>query len=165
MAQYEELGVAIKMYRVAADESIEDVSGAVEIEPDSMTKIEKGEMQPPEDILELIISHFALREGEAARLWELAGYDKTDNQERRTIVDKTIEQGKVTINTTDDSGIILYTDMVHVISNRYGVVINFIQGVGADGKPNIISRVGMSREHADSVVEVLRKSLEKQSDQ
>ena len=164
MAQYEELGVAIKMYRVAADESIEDVSGAVEIEPDSLTKIESGELQPPSDILELIISHFALREGEAARLWDLAGYDNTNNQERRTIIDKTIEQSKVTINTTNDSGIILYTDMIHVISNRYGVVINFIQGVGTDGKPNIISRVGMSREHAESMVEVLKKSLEKNAD-
>jgi hypothetical protein len=55
---------------------------------------------------------------------------------------------------------ILYTDMVHVSANGYGVVINFLQGLGPDNKPSIVSRVGMSKEHARSLVEVLQRTID-----
>jgi hypothetical protein len=54
---------------------------------------------------------------------------------------------------------IVYTDMLHVSVNDYGVVMNFLQGSGPKNPPLAIARVGMSREHAKSVLEVLQKTL------
>lgn len=165
MAEFEELGVAIKAFRVAANESLDDVSGAVEISSESLHKIEKGEEQPPLDILELIISHFSLREQEASRLWNLAGYSNDNIPSKSAPVNDTTIRGtkrQSGIGQSEDQA--LYTDMVHVVSNKYGLIINFIQGLNAEGQPNVVSKVGMSRAHAESIVEVLKKSLEKNTD-
>jgi hypothetical protein len=43
--------------------------------------------------------------------------------------------------------------------NNYGVVINFMQAGGSDNQPVAVARVGMSREHAESVVQVLQQTL------
>jgi hypothetical protein len=54
---------------------------------------------------------------------------------------------------------VVYTDMVHVMVNDYGVVMNFIQNSGPNNQPLAVARVGMSREHAKSVVQILQQSL------
>ena len=54
---------------------------------------------------------------------------------------------------------VVYTDMVHVAVNDFGLVMNFMQTAGPANKPLAIARVGMSREHAKSVLEVLQRTL------
>lgn len=153
--QLENFGSELRLIRKKNKESLADVSGAVEIDVRYLSDIELGKKRPTEDILLLIISHFSLREDEALKLWQLAGFD----------------QGKFGVSSANNlnDGLpyllqsseqrIVYTDMVHVSANNYGVVINFLQGLGADGKPVAISRIGMSREHAKSLIEVLEKTI------
>ena len=50
--------------------------------------------------------------------------------------------------------------MVHVMVNNYGVIMNFMQGAGPNNQPLAVARIGMSREHAKSVLEVLQKTLD-----
>jgi len=49
---------------------------------------------------------------------------------------------------------------VNVSANNYGVVINFLQGLGANNQPMAVSRVGMSIEHAVSFMKVLSDTVE-----
>ena len=53
--------------------------------------------------------------------------------------------------------------MIHINANKYGVVINFLQGLGSNNQPMAVSRIGMSREHAESLMEVLKKTLKRSS--
>lgn len=161
MSKFTKLGRVIKSYRLAAEESIEDLSGAVEVEPDFINDLESGKAQPPEDILALIINHLNIEETEASELWTLAGYE-TEATRSEEMSDDDAKQ--LNVNVPSDKPI-LYTDRVHVVSNGYGVVLNFIQGVGPNGPAQVVSRVGMSHEHAKSVLEVLQKSLDKTDDQ
>ena len=55
---------------------------------------------------------------------------------------------------------IVYTDMLHVMINNYGVVMNFMQSSGVSNQPMAVARVGMSLEHARSVVEILQKTID-----
>jgi transcriptional regulator with XRE-family HTH domain len=158
LPEYYKLGQVIRSYRLAADKSIEDLSGAVEVDPKFITDLEKGSAKPPEDILALIINHLDIEENEADELWELAGY-QIESQNGGEKVAKSDDNQPVNIILPEDMPI-LYTDMVNVVSNKYGVVFNFVQGVGPNGQPAVVSRVGMSHDHAKSVLEVLRKSLE-----
>lgn len=162
MSEYFKLGQVLRSYRLAADESIEDLSGAVEVDPKFITDLEKGDTQPPEDILALIINHLELEDSEADELWTLAGY-KEDSQDQGVKMAKTDDVQTTNINVPENLPI-LYTDMVNVVSNKYGVVFNFVQGVGPKGSPIIVSRVGMSHDHAKSVLEVLQKSLDRPQD-
>ncbi len=150
---YKTLGIRLKHLRVTSKESLAEVSGAVEIDMSLLTEIEEGTKRPSEDILLLLISHFAIKDDEATKLWEMAHYNQTPlaiNQE-----DQVSSIAVMPLGTP-----IVYTDMMHVMVNNYGVVMNFMQGTGPNSQPSAIARVGMSKEHARSVLEILQKTLE-----
>jgi len=156
-APFEAFGNRLKELRQKTKESIAEVSGAVEIDASALVNIESGKTQPAEDIVLLLISHFALKEDEALRMWELAGYPQENTGLTSVIADN---NGMVqTAYVSKEDARILYTDMVHVNANKYGVVINFLQGLGAKNQTMSVSRIGMSHEHAQSLLEVLQKTI------
>ncbi len=61
--------------------------------------------------------------------------------------DLTANQQAITILPLD--ACVVYTDMVNVTANQFGVVMNFLQqGAGPNAGPVAVSRVGMSLDHA-----------------
>lgn len=145
---FKTLGARLRGMRERLRESLAEVSGAVEIELDALTAIEQGKDRPSEDILLLLISHFGIKEDEATSLWSLAGYEK-DNSTQSMSADEfgAIKNG-VMVLPIDLR--ISYTDMAHVIVNDHGVVLNFMQSNGPNNQSLVVSRLGMSREHAES---------------
>lgn len=160
---FEDFGNKLKQIREKAKESIAEVSGAVEVDTHALAAIEAGKHQPSEDIVLLLISHFALKEDEALKMWELAGYDQEKTGMTSLMSDGSGTTQTAYINQNDAR--ILYTDMVHVNANKYGVVINFLQGLGANNQPMAVSRIGMSHEHAKSLLEVLQQTIKLSQEQ
>lgn len=152
------LGNQLKSIRQKRQESLAEVSGAVEIDPDVLSTFEEGAERPGEDILLLLISHFATKEDVATKLWELAGYDHDELPAKNSVNDNHGQAQNGIVVLPGDARIV-YTDMVHVMVNNYGVVMNFMQTTGTNNQPLAISRIGMSKEHAQSVLEVLQKTL------
>lgn len=160
---FQHLGNHLKQLREKKHESVAEVSGAVEIDQDVLVRIERGEYCPTEDVLLLLFSHFDTKDEEAVRLWELAGYDQQDMPSNGgpivTAGDDTAPKPIVMVMQQDSR--ILYTDMVNITANNYGVVMNFMQNTGMpDGQPGVVARIGMSREHAESIVRVLQQTLQ-----
>lgn len=155
---FKTLGSKLKGLREKRQESLAEVSGAVEIDPDVLQAYEQGSERPAEDILLLLISHFATKDEIATKLWELAGYDREElpMQQAGNSMNESISSTPVVLAANAP---IVYTDMVHVMVNNYGVVMNFMQTAGSNQQPMAISRIGMSREHAQSVLEILQKTL------
>ena len=162
-APFEAFGSKLKQIREEAKESIAEVSGAVEVDTRELAAIEAGHNQPSEDIVLLLISHFALKEDEALKMWELAGYDQEKTGISSMVSDESGVNQTAYVNQHDAR--ILYTDMVHVNANKYGVIINFLQGLGAGNQPMAVSRIGMSREHAQSLLDVLQQTLKLSNEQ
>lgn len=160
---YQPLGSQLKQMRTGRQESLAEVSGAVEIDIDTLSQFEAGNQRPSEDILLLLISYFAIKEDEATKLWELAGYDQK-HVPTTHMVNNDDGDATSSVMVMPADAQIVYTDMVHVMVNNYGVVMNFLQGSGPNNQPLAVARVGMSKEHARSVLEVLKRTLE-QSDQ
>jgi len=152
LTPYKSLGFRLKRLREKMHESLAEVSGAVEIETDNLARIEQGEYRPSEDVLLLLISHFDPQEDEAVQLWELAGYDES----RLPGNDDTAAKPIVMLLQPDTR--IMYSDVVNVVTNQEGVVMNFLQAQGK-GQPNTIARVGMSYQQALRVFEALGRSL------
>lgn len=155
---FEPLGKHLRRIREKRQETLAEVSGAVEIEPDMLNAIEEGRERPGEDILLLLISHFATKEDVATKLWELAGYNQ-DELPVQNVVNNTQGQAQNGVVVLPGDARIVYTDMVHVMVNNYGVIMNFMQTAGPNSQPLAVSRIGMSKEHAKSVLEVLQKTL------
>lgn len=155
---FRSLGGQLKQLREKRQESLAEVSGAVEIDPDTLQAIEQGMERPGEDILLLLISHFGTKDEIATKLWNLAGYDQEElpMQEMANNDNQSVQNGVISMA---QNAPVVYTDMVHVMVNNYGVVMNFMQTAGSNTEPQAIARVGMSREHAQSVLELLQKTL------
>ncbi len=150
---FQNLGEKLKSVRVKQKRSISEVSGAVEIDDKVLEQIERGEKRPAEEILALLISYFELKDEDATSLWKMAGYD-----------DKTTSSSIYELNQPIAMMMpmdlrVVYTDTVHVMINNYGVVMNFMQSSGQNNQPLAVSRIGMSKEHARSVLEILEQSL------
>jgi transcriptional regulator with XRE-family HTH domain len=146
------LGKNLKELRQRSNESLAEASGAVEIDVRELASYELGKARPSEDVLLLLISHFGAKDEEAVKLWEMAGYgmDKIpassmSNSDARSI-------------TASDTSRVLYTDIVDIMVNNYGVVMSFMQG-GPKDSAHTVAKIGMSREHAKSVLKILQVTL------
>jgi transcriptional regulator with XRE-family HTH domain len=147
------LGDTLRELRQRHKESVAEVSGAVEIDEQTLVKIEQGHERPTEDILMLLISHFGMHEDEAAGLWQLAGYDKQEDDASQP---QTGNKTMVMIMAVDPR--VVYSDGVQVVANGSGVVMNFAQSTGTP-QALVTARVGMSREQAGMVLKALQVAL------
>ena len=155
---YRSLGEVLKRLRASAFKTPAEVSSAVEIEESRLRAYENGEQRPSEDILLLLIQHFRVEGEQAAELWRLAGYGNSPETERDAMQDDFTGTPHITFGLMASDNKVVYTDMVKVAVNNYGVVMQFLQGSGSE-TPLAVAKVGMSKEHARSVVELLPRTL------
>lgn len=151
---YQQLGHRLREIRKSVHETVTEVSGAVELEADIIDSYERGDTRPSEDVLNLLINHFDIKDDDAEELYELAGYISTDGD---LTLPTDMPQPPSLVMIPMDSRII-YTDSANVSVNNYGVVISFTQN-GPNSQSMGIARVGMSIEHAKSVLDVLSKTI------
>jgi len=151
------LGQKLRQFREIRRESIAEVSGAVEIDTELLERIERGEECPSEDILTLLISHFALREQDAVELWEWAGFQRSPDSNGMQEM-----MSKATVVLVALDARVLYSDHSDVATNQHGLVMTFTQSATQQPQQIPIARVGMSYEHAQKVLEALQTALLRQ---
>ena len=154
---YVSLGHHLKYVREQAEQSLEEVSGAVEIEQDEAGSIEAGLERPEEDVLMLLISHFKVQDREAVQLWELADYD-SDMPEEIRFSPESVQAGKQTIMLLAMDIRTMYSDGLDVIANPAGVTLNFNQAISPK-QAAPVARVGMSLDQAEQVIRVIEQAL------
>jgi DNA-binding XRE family transcriptional regulator len=154
---YAALGARLRFLREQWQQTLQDVSGTLEIDEKTLTAIEAGKTLPPADMLDMLISHFLLTEDQAQDLRELA-------DDQQDIVGDALTSGidemlmkQIVMYLPIDSKV-LYTDSMQATVNDNGVVLQFMQTM-PNGQQAPVSRVGMSRDHAQKVVEVLQNTL------
>ena len=146
---YKLLGSKLRRLRHDAQESLSDVSAAIEVDTQFLLRIEAGLVQPSEDILILLMNHFDVDDKEALYLWQQANYEKASANESTT-------PQIYLIPMLDNK--ILYTHQVDVQSNKKDIVINFSQP-DIDGSPTTTMRVGMSNAVAQELHLQLSKAI------
>jgi DNA-binding XRE family transcriptional regulator len=153
---FKPLGEKLKIIRQKLHESVAEVSGAVEITEQQLSRIELGQERPSEDILLLLINHFGMQDDDAAKLWQLAGYDQPHDHDHSSNSDQQ-NRAMVMIMAVDPR--IVYSDGVQVVANNVGVTLHFSQGSGTP-QPLTTARIGMSREQAYGLLNTLQNTLE-----
>ncbi len=69
------------------------------------------------------------------------------------------DKQNVQININSDTTPIFYTDNIYITTNEDGVVLDIAQKLGTTNKVVIVSRIGMSRTHAQKLVKELAKTI------
>jgi transcriptional regulator with XRE-family HTH domain len=155
---YFSLGNQLQNIREKSKQTIDQVSGAIEVDSELLVKFENGLKLPDEDILSLLISHFNLQSDEAKKIWRLAGYDSfVDNFSFEPPVTP-VQVPTIVIVPFDNK--VIYSDLVQLSTNNYGLVLNFMQAsTQKNNQPQFVSRIGISREHAADIVKMLSQAL------
>lgn len=65
----------------------------------------------------------------------------------------------VQVSVNLDTTPVLYTDNINMTVNPNGVVLDIMQRLGPTNQVRIVSRIGMSREHAKKFLDKLGKLL------
>lgn len=152
---FKPLGKRLQQLRGQVNETLAEASGAVEIDVRQLANFELGQARPTEDVLLLLLSHFGVKDDEAIKLWDLAGYNMSKIPMSH-MGSASTQDSQMAIGSTNH---VLFTDIVDVIVNNYGVVMNFMQNTGMGTQPAIVAKIGMSREHAKSVLQILQLTL------
>lgn len=153
---YEVLGTHLRYVREQKNETVVEASGAVEIDPDVLERIEAGTERPSEDILMLLINHFEVQDQEAVQLWESAGYDRGDTRQQRPLQDMADKAALVVLAMENRT---LYSDGLVIDANQSGLVLNFTQGEAARGQQQPIAKIGISYEQANEVIKTLQHAV------
>jgi transcriptional regulator with XRE-family HTH domain len=154
------LGTHLKYLREQLKETLHEASGAVEIDTDALSRIERGFERPSEDILLLLIQHYNMQDQEAVQLWELAGYDGDASPHRFRL-----EEAAAAALTNKQMVMILamdvrtmYSDGVDISVNQAGVTLNFTQAA-SNNQRQPVGRIGMSYDQAAEVLKTLEQAL------
>ena len=167
---YLEFGKKIKSYREEKGRSITEVAEAIGVDRTYISKLENGHERPSILILNRLTDYYSLSGEETSKLFENAGYiGGTVNLEKREGVAKmqtkklpvggNIQQTQMQVNVPGNIPA-LYSDSVFVTASQWGIVFDFAQNIGPTNQQNVVARIGMSKEHAKALLDVLRKRLE-----
>lgn len=69
------------------------------------------------------------------------------------------KEEKLNININPDTTPILYTDNIIMSTNDDGFILDVCQKIGNSNQLKVVSRIGMSRNHAKKFVEKMGKLL------
>lgn len=151
--KYVALGARLKFLREQWQQTLKDVSNSLEIDEKMLKAFEAGKIVPPAEILDMLISHFLLTEDQAQDLRDLAEDQK---DEISGSIEDMLSKQLVMFMPIDNK--VVYTDSMQATVNDNGVILQFMQQTG-NGQSVPISKVGMSRHHAEKVIEVLQNTL------
>jgi hypothetical protein len=72
-------------------------------------------------------------------------------------MDKQTNEQKINLNP--DTTPVLFTDNIFMTTSEFGIVIDFGQKMGPTNETKIVSRIGLSREHAKKFLSELGKMI------
>jgi transcriptional regulator with XRE-family HTH domain len=156
---YSSLGSHLKYLREQSRESLAEVSGAVEIDEETLQRIELGSERPSEDILMLLVNHFGMQDQEAVQLWEMAGYDM-QAPDKFGFLEEARANGKPVVMLVATDLRTLYSDGLDVVMNRAGMTLEFNQ-MHSQNQRVPVARVGISYEQAEQILATLQSALMK----
>jgi transcriptional regulator with XRE-family HTH domain len=155
---FKTLGNRLKYLRERSQESLAEVSGAVEIDEDSLDRIEQGVERPSEEILMLLMSHFNMQDTEAVQVWDLAGYDRRFGPDLAIDPTDLMNGNKPVVMLLAIDVRTQYTDGVDMTADKAGLTMTFNQQTGS-GNPQPVAKVGMSLEQAEAMAKALQQAL------
>lgn len=72
-----------------------------------------------------------------------------------------IPDQQMSLNVNLDTTPVLYTDNILITANPDGIVMDICQRLGTTNQVRVVSRIGMSREHAKKFVQSLETIIAK----
>jgi len=153
--QYHKLGETLRQIRNDRQAGgIKTVASGIGVDYSNLSKVETGNIKPSRVLLDKLIAFYEIPASEASQLYYLAGERKG-----MTFRLEKAEQPKPTAPNAytgnqvaiPENNPVLYAGAVYIDASPFGVVFNFAQQVGPTNSLVVVSRIGMSTEHAEDL--------------
>lgn len=161
-----------KEYRRKRGLSLREAAKLLELNHSFLSKIEMGYRKPSLVNLRKIGALYGMQLQLVEYLANLFGYKSEDNIEYKGL-NYSSKQRKEEDNAMEDKNLVpspnfnidptrtpvLYADAIYLKSNENGIVMDVAQQIGPTQQYNIVSRVGVSKDHAKRLIEHLEALL------
>ncbi len=152
-------GKLLKGHRKKTGKSLKAVGKDIGINYSYLSKIEKGIQRPSVELLNKLVTYYKLNNSQTGKIFHFAGYKREEVTMNNQSQFNKSNQNKTQISIDPKNNQILYTDHIHVTSSPFGLVLDIGQKMGPTTKAFIVSRIGMSAEHAKALVNLLNRAL------
>jgi DNA-binding XRE family transcriptional regulator len=168
-----EFSLRIKSYRHQKMETVTEAASKLGISRSYLSRVENGLEKPSSILVSKLMSHFSLSVNEATELLKLAGYNtgavaaqeipiKEDYMKTNFVNSETqpqVNMPGLQVNLPSNTPV-LYTDSAFATSNKWGLVLDFAQSMGPTNQQTVVSRVGMSKAHAEALAKLILQKIE-----
>jgi len=151
------IGKEIRNIRNNAELSLSALAKKLKISKSYVSQIENGYIKPSEDFVTNLIKKLKLSRAQEDKLLRLIGHPKEIGRNITSVSKK--EQRRISVKIPKGMGV-KYCDSAFIAGTKFGIVINFAQ-ILSDSEQEVISRIGMSIEHAKALVKILKKRIQK----
>lgn len=157
------IGDQVRSFRLRSKMNMAELARKVGTNRSYIYKLEQNELNPSKERIEKIAEVLQLNQEELIHLLDLTKNISGQTIENRRGVKSTMEAnveskniGQINVPGTLQ---VLYTDSAFVTSRPFGITIDFAQFVGPTQQQNVVSRIGMSVDHAEVLINVLKKKI------
>lgn len=161
------LGNLLKKHRVEKGFSSKQFAEKAGLSRPYLSRIENGHETPAPETLFKVIAALGLNDKDANELWKKANYSSASKIRvaETSEVSGVQKESKVTNNVEiNKNQPILYTDAAFVTKSNFGLVIDYAQSIASTNNKIVVSRVGMSIDHAKALLKVLENELKAKDD-
>lgn len=157
------IGTALRRARLLLGWSATEAAKRFTITPQYLSRIEKGVQVPSDSLLERMIQFYQIPPVEAELLRRTAGH--TDQpaalatSPTARIEPARADAGSPQIQIDPLKTPVLYTNAMFVSSDDFGIVIDAGQKVGPTNGIQVVSRMGLSLQHAVKLREALESHI------
>lgn len=160
--EYEELGNKLKTIRQSQQKNATGVARLLKISPAYFSRVENGRDRPSLEMLSKIAKAYSLELDDVRLLEKLAGYGTSPRDEEAGNV-AIGGQVQMEVKINPEKTPIMFSDAIFVVVSDNGVVFDFCQKVTQMNKFEVVSRIGVSQEHAIKIHKLLGEQLQKAS--
>lgn len=161
-------GEYIKTKRKSLNMTLRELANKSKIDFSLLSKFENNNRKPSPLYLARLTEALKLNDEEFLELQKLGKYIQNNHPkggETAQMKNEEIKPSSMQVNMPTNL-LVIYSDAAMFAINQYGVVLDFAQTFGATGQRNIVSRIGMSKEHAmvfaEKLLGLLKKDKENQ---
>lgn len=162
-------GKKLKNIRHQKGKNLLEVANAIGIDKTFLSKLENGIRRPSPSVLNSLLNYYKLDVSVFNEFYELSGFPSISSHNLGVAHDFNAEgkgvyknmnqevisnQKEPQINVPNNLPI-LYSDSVWVTASPFGLVFDYGQRVGPTNQVNVVARVGLSKEHAEALLQVL----------
>lgn len=154
------LAKQIRQLRLSSDLTLEQLAEKVNVHWTFLSKIEKGTRKPNVKLIKSLAKVFSLDEQEYQTLIHQLSQDLRKGVNYKMEDENAANQNQKVLNlNVPQSLAVLYSDSAVVNSNAHGIVLSFAQILGNTNTHNVVARVGISLQHAKSLLKALSKEV------